>query len=316
MIDQLKLFSQYNRCAIEYEENPHALIQAKKNDTVIIAGSGPSLSLIESPLLADVAFDLIGTVNTVMLKREPSFLFFESTDIAHLPDGPSSTGSLKLFYYDAAMSIEFLRILRCRSSIKIILNPMFPVARLSPLVSYFTPLPKGCNATLPRYYYINESNDELILRGLKDYIDYPHSSILNFRCSMVRALSLAFELGYDKIILLGLDPSSPLHWYSSDGFEDLICGEVDDIMIDLLVGRRALHKANLSGRIKHEGEFYANTNFGMNASIWFSIAVLDARRKALGKFNSPDITYMGSDSSSLDYISYYTKRNRVSVIEV
>ena len=311
----LELFSRYNRGTIEYEENPKNLIQAKNHDTVVIAGSGPSVNFIAHPFLAGLAFDLIGTANTAMLKKEPNFLFFESIDIAHLPVGASSSGSQMLHYYCAAMELELLRILRTKSNIKIILNPMLPAAQLSPSVSYFTPLPRGCTATLPQYYFINESNDELILRGLRAYVDYSQSAILNFRCSMVRALSLAFELGYDNIILLGLDPSSPLHWYSSDDFETLICEEVDDIMIDLLTGRRELHKANLSGRMKHEGEFYENTNFGMNASIWFSIAVLDARRKALGNFKPPTITYMGSDPLTLDYISYYTKGNRVTLIE-
>jgi len=74
---------------------------------------------------------------------------------------------------------------------------------------YLDPLNPDSNALLLPYYFINESTDAHILEGLKCFKDTSSQHVLNFRGSIVRALSLGYMCQYDKIIVTRLDLRRP-----------------------------------------------------------------------------------------------------------
>ena len=71
----------------------------------------------------------------------------------------------------------------------------------------------------PQYTFINESDILSIRSDLKSYFASIHDkpSLLNFRGSIIRQISLAFLLDYEQIYICGLDFDLPnSYWYTCE----------------------------------------------------------------------------------------------------
>ncbi|WP_136975406.1 hypothetical protein [Synechococcus sp. N26] len=89
---------------------------------------------------------------------------------------------------------------------------------------YHLPLPENNKIYKTNYFFVDESSTLSILESLKTYFQKYYSSelILNFNCSLIRAVSIALKINSSPIRLYGLDPSINQHFYGFPGTLDSI----------------------------------------------------------------------------------------------
>ena len=63
---------------------------------------------------------------------------------------------------------------------------------------------------------MNEGDFFSIEHDLKKYVNEKEDRFLNFRCSIIRMLSFAIRVGYERIIISGIDTSLPGYWYTEN----------------------------------------------------------------------------------------------------
>ena len=185
-----------------------------------------------------------------------------------------------------------------------IVNPQIPSHALDSTTAYLNPLPRNvANAYFPDYFFVNELRSETILTSLRSYKEVFTNCILNFRCSIVREISLAFLLGYQRIIITGLDPSSPAFWYTNQ--DARLRDGLSDVLLNLLDVRKAMSATSLDGRTRHEGEMQQGqkTNIFDSQSycIWFTLRMLISLYSRNQDYK-PEVIYLGSDYTCHQYI--------------
>lgn len=79
------------------------------------------------------------------------------------------------------------------------------------------------------WFYVNESSLTTGIRGFRKYLKEIKSSnflLLNYRCTLFRAISVAIVMDYETISIIGLDPSTPDYWFMNQSlFEDFLTSD-------------------------------------------------------------------------------------------
>ncbi len=281
----------------------------KASNSICICGNGDSLinSLERHQPLKDS--DLVGTSALIAYRRSPTFIF-------HEPMGSNTgfdmkIGSKYLVMIDNIIQSHLTALLQERSDIAVLENPQLADPEATDYHPYLNPNLSAENAYWPPYYFVEEHDNSSILISLKEYAEVGVPAILNFRCSLIRALSLSYILEYKTINFAGLDPSSPNYWYTEHYQNQILYQGVNLQLKHLFKLYGQLVNTSSSNRKMHEGELY-ESDFSMNKSIWFVISVLDKWARNLGR-TIPTINYYGSDPNTIGYINTVTKANRVNV---
>jgi hypothetical protein len=286
------------------------LLSLKKSRLALVCGSGPSLLDFVHTKGGLDQYDVIGTSHTALLDQVHGTLFYEP--IFSGEGINPNFGDIYLAISEACLQSHIAAaISSLKSKLTILINPQFPSVRTADSFAYLTPLLDISVAYLPPYFFVNESNDARILCDLRRYAQSSHDALLNFRCSMVRALSLCYLLEYEEIILTGLDPSSPNYWYTLPEAKDLFNPKIGSHLMHLCALKGELIAADAT-RTEHEGEYYSSY-FGMNFSIWFAIRILDLWAKNRGS-RLPTILYYGHDHKSLNYLKEARLESRIKHI--
>lgn len=199
----------------------------KTSDSLIICGNGPSLNRIRPSYFS--SSDLLVIGQGIFLRSNPKFLIYENKDIKsnqYLISTTSHTESdytlsewLLLSSLASLISLE-AEELQVSSNLTVLRNPVQSLLGL-----YASRYPT--NSILPELFIVDEISQVTILQGLKDYrgllrkIAPESAPVLNLRGSIIRAISIAYKYGYQSCDIVGLDPSSPLFWWSIPSNENL-----------------------------------------------------------------------------------------------
>ena len=290
----------------------------KSNRSVFVCGNGPSL--IRANIEKYNNIDYIGTKALIThLVAEKSFIFYETNIINnnHLGDFNSKECSQNDYITRMILIQVFMTYIHMLLGKviprTIIVNPQIPRNPFEGKYAFFQPfpLPIEINTCFLPYFVINEIDDQSITSGLRQYILMSPHALLNFKCSMVRAISFAYLAGYQEIYISGLDPSSSSYWYLQPNapYNAQSIQSMNDIFPTL---KNIYELTNLpeNDAIKKWKGFYS-----FNKSIWVSIKVHDALFRRLGK-TLPKIKYVGSDPMVLSNINEARLEKRISIEKV
>lgn len=170
----------------------------KKSDTLVILGSGPSLNLLSGKLLKDIeCFDTFG-INYSILKEDVIPTFHQ---ISYEPN------SFGLSVLRRELSKQRKRL----SSTVFMLNSKTLWRLGHPLImpEFFPENPVCC-------YY--ETPASISMARKRSFIDNDFDKSLVYRGTLTVVLHLAVALKYKNIILAGIDPQTPKHF-----FDDMPC---------------------------------------------------------------------------------------------
>ena len=185
------------------------------SESAIICLNGPNileLSLSDYFKRCDCIAVGSGILNQQII---PKYYFYESTsslDIEYL------NGNVYDPYYALFLVLEPLQlnalIERSRTNnIEVITNPQ-------PFASYFVSPSKNLQHFNPHNWY---SCDETTFisghRASQNYLVkrlWEKGILLNYRCTLIKAFTLALVKGYKNIYIAGMNPSSPHHWFSEN----------------------------------------------------------------------------------------------------
>ncbi len=193
------------------------LLPFKNSDSIYIFGNGPgAIPFIQSFNNGYIKADTSGS-SAITLARFPlTYYFFEPCSFIN-KNWKNNIKKLSRFTELISYHViehEYIIASEQIDKCKVILpNPQFHQR-------YLRKVSKG-NIVIPRWYFIDEQTETETLYGLKTYFSYLKSKgsdepklLLNFKNSIIRQISLAFELGYQDIHLVGLEPSTPGYWYT------------------------------------------------------------------------------------------------------
>ena len=182
--------------------------------TVIANGPSALPFLVDSTVFSK---NVIGFSYQSLLQRSYYGFFWEPLPV----NNPNSIEHLYSFSSGALNRFLLMNLVarRCaesmdeNSSATIYINPQ-PLVKSDFLIN-----PIHRDVTPLKYFIVNESSDQLILEGLKQYISllqhHRASPILNLRCSVIRAISLAFLSGSAEIDIVGVDPFMTEYWFTA-----------------------------------------------------------------------------------------------------
>ena len=192
--------------------------------------------------------------------------------------------------------------------------PLFPELEIHPFIN---PLVSKIPSYCPPYFFVAEQDDKCILDSLRVFSQIRKALLLNFRCSIIRALSLGYILGYEHITLVGLDPSSPYHWYTIESVnnQDYWLPEIDSYIFHLIDIKRQILLSPINGRTMHEGDLPSKGYFTFTNSIFSAIRSLDIYAQK-NHLLIPTISVVSSDQSILQSINqcHLTKRINFSLV--
>ena len=113
-------------------------------------------------------------------------------------------GSIDQVILDYLLFFSVTRHLCTSSNVKSIIHnpnyPLFPELEIHPFIN---PLVSKIPSYCPPYFFVAEQDDKCILDSLRVFSQIRKALLLNFRCSIIRALSLGYILGYEHITLVG-----------------------------------------------------------------------------------------------------------------
>ena len=246
----------------------------KKSDDLCIVGNGPSSEYISTDFKSQLeSSDVVGFSLALFSNLNLTYYFHEPVHLVpHAPPKFHNTYEYTQHIILYHLLREMCTVLDNSSQIAAICNPHFPKDRFG-----YWNMPKR-RLLLPPYHFINEVDDATILQELKAYVNhFPVAKLLNFRGSMIRAISLGYLLGYNRILITGYDPSSPSCWYSNKDSRLFANDLSQDLRRDIL---------NLSlARINSRNEFDVRSCFfTLPRAVLYAIRVLDS---ALLRINRP-----------------------------
>ena len=262
--------------------------------SIFVCGNGPSLNYL-SPLLSDSSIPVLCMGQAVFSNLLPSIFVFEPKQLRYdseMAASFESRGNVGITEWIVANSLATLSSLRLSSdnfsSSKVFVNPQH-----SELGMYVCPNPRG--SIYPDYFFVDESSSASILEGLRSFRELHRqgsSKILNFKCSVIRALCFAKASGFKEAVLVGLDPSSSGYWwydYASPLY-DLSCPYVRYAR-EMHVNLRSLYSSH---RRSHPGNY---KTFGFPESISIVSRILSD--------SSFSVSMIGSDIVMRDYALSY-----------
>jgi len=160
-------------------------------------------------------------------------------------------------------------------------------------------------------YFINERSRVDALEDLKKYFlsNYAYSTVLNYRCSIVRMISLAFILRYPTIMFTGLDPSLPQYWYTDCSSIERLCNtskphilQFQKIASQLSVFRKEWTCFVSPEGVKEGGycDFDKLDPFDFTCAFFLVIKALLRKNSSIGY--QPRLQYYGDDAHVLNLI--------------
>ena len=232
---------------------------------------------------------------SVFSNLTPSLFIYEPKHLrydAEIVSSFESRGGVGISEWIIANSLATLSSMRLSddsfTNVNVFINPQY-----SELGMYICPNPQ--HSIYPDYFFVNESSRSSILSDLRSFRDlHKHGSkkILNFKCSVIRALSLAKSYGYHDACIVGLDPSNPGYWwYEYDSpLYDLNC-VYSRYARDMHLNLKALYSSH---RRTHPGNY---KSFGFPESIALVSSLLSD--------SSFSVSMLGFDPVMRDYAAAY-----------
>lgn len=184
-------------------------------ETVVICLNGPNiLDVIQkvSAIHADFICMGSGILNRFI---KPKYYFFEpSCSLEHQQRTRQSYDPYNaMFLVLEPLQVNTLVHRSRTENISIIRNPQN-------LPSYFMMPPSNLKHYIPsKWFYCDESTFISGNRSAQKYLIqecWNSNILLNYRCTLIKAFSLALTLGYRNIYIAGFNPSSPHHWFTNN----------------------------------------------------------------------------------------------------
>jgi hypothetical protein len=284
-------------------------LQAYKNSAhLVVAGSGPSL--VMRPGLLSSSNDIAGTSSLSLLDCQIAYLFYEA--LPTLSGKDATLGSVDQVILDYLLFVSISNHLCSSHSIRsILLNPQYPLYPNIDIHPFINPLNTAIPSYIPSYFFIGEADNTAIVDGLRAFVHSKPTCLLNFRCSLIRALSLGYLLKYEYITLVGIDPCSPFHWYTQQSLDN--CPHLSCLAPELRhlieLKRQFLHTP-FNKRRMHEGDLGEKGFYSFSHSILHAIRALDshAMRNSLPL---PHISFLSTDQSLVIPLALFKLDKRV-----
>ena len=285
----------------------------KNSSSAYILCQGPSLCSVP----VSYAFDYIGMGLGAFVKVpyrfyfwEPSFVNpFSNWSVAQVILGTNILNLSYAMIYESMYSLLPIRIDECTPSL-IIANPRFAKDEYGVTVD----LINHDQACLP-LYFIDESSEQNICKSLKIFFQnqFHLKSILNLRCTLIRAVCLALALDYNEIHLTGIDPSVNQYWFESPGSEAIL-----DINSSTIPSFLSL--SNSLSKISHVKKSHPSSDSGLGLftytySLCFVLQLMFSYYNTIDK-TIPKFLYHGSDPAFLHDISLFPLvRRNITILQ-
>jgi len=187
---------------------------SKTTDSVVIALNGPNLLSDRSRRLCS-EFDVISFSSGALIDHlRPRFFFHEPWE--SLPTAYHNNIQYDL-YQCMFLSFEVPIIEALIEHSK--QSELYVIQGQQPFQKYFLTCPKDLQISIPKWYFCDETTFISGHRASIAYIQgrlWTTGCLLNYRCSLIRAFTLALALDYRQIFITGLNPSTPHYWFSAD----------------------------------------------------------------------------------------------------
>jgi hypothetical protein len=198
----------------------------------------------------------------------------------------------------------------------VILNPEFP----RDANGYFSIYDQDMHV-LP-LYFINESSRYVALTQIKQYLqsNSHYNTVLNYRCSIIRMVSLAFLLRYPTIIFSGIDPSMPDYWYTNAHATSRLCNkDLHHVSQFIRIASQLRHFRKewtcfVSPQNQENGGYCNQSNFDIfDFTVAFFLVIKSLLRKHEESGYRPHLIYYGNDSHVLQIISFMKLDRQIEV---
>lgn len=260
----------------------------RMKDICTICGNGPSLLKYTSEI---TDHDII-TMNTgIFLNMSPSIYIYEpipmiSHNTTHAFGQPGYLNDN--FDYEAILRIIFYAMSEAATNIspsKILVNPN------QDIMGYINPLRNFNSCRIPAFFSFNEEEKTMYGYWLLHFFrNLASNHVLNFRGSIIRALSIALTLRYPVISFTGLDPSRYKYWWEEESAISFISPSHRHLEDHF----NAITKLRPINQVKYDSEVGLFANAPM--SFCLRITLLAAKRIAQEKNKKfPSIIYYGND---------------------
>jgi len=180
----------------------------------VIALNGPNLLSEHSKKLCSQS-DIIGFSSGIFIDFiKPRYFFHEPWE--SIPSAYSHQVQYDLYQtLFLTMEIPILESLIARAQ----QTEFYVIQNQQPFPDYFLSFPDESKKYTCQFYFCDETSFVSGHRSCIPYIQqrlWKTGCLLNYRCSLIRAFTLSLSLGYHKIYIVGLNPSTPHYWFSAD----------------------------------------------------------------------------------------------------
>lgn len=296
MIDSESRFP-YEKIGNVKRVQPFELRRLKTNNTALIVGNGPSaISYFDGSLGIDA--DIFSFSYSALVNSHPGFYYYEPLFIKH-PEWEDWQGNLN--YHFSTFSLLHIcsqRIANKEFNSNVIINPQIPPNNYG----LHCNLGKKITSYSLPYFYVHESDDYAIIRSLREFKKVARLSPINYAGSMIRAISLAYCLEYERIIIVGQEPSTNKCWYDLQEALPLIKQYAGEYAVQLIEFATDIKNKYGENKNIHTGERTKNTLGSISAATFLTIKVLNM---IAGK-KSPEIIHLNqSDKLIKEHIETF-----------
>ena len=176
---------------------------------------------------------------------------------------------------------------------------------------YHLPLPSKEKILNTQYFFVNEASPCAVMDSLTNYFKnyYDSKLLLNFNCSLIRAVSMALKLNSNKIRLYGLDPSINQHFYGLPETQGRIFSPKKEILAKLFE-----KYYQLTAKIAQNYTFHHRHGEKPFKSQPECLAIYLAFLKKYNAIDYERINIYSSDKLLLSYFNAYNILDRIKSV--